>query len=112
MKRVKVLLLAVLLMPLLVKAQKQHLKTSHNYTSLLIPLKQDNDVSRRLSKEDFIKSVKDFKVGKIRVDSAWMLWKDEKWKELEFFFTSTKSKGLFLLSSGLAKRTSQNPWKN
>jgi len=85
MKTLKILLLALLLLPFLSKAQTppQNYRATHSsYTN-----KKDSHV-RGVSFEAFRQSVTAFldSAQKALLDSSWQLWKTEKWAALEHFF--------------------------
>ena len=90
MKQIRLLLLAVLLMPFLAQAQvskKHHPHHSKGH--------QNNGLVRGIAYADFVKSVSDFadSTKKPLADTAWRLWKEEKWGKLEQFFTANNLNG-------------------
>ena len=91
MKPVKVLLLTVLLLPFVSKAQKQPIAA--NLTSKTVNL--DKALVRGISFEDFKNSVTDFtdSTKKPLAEKAWEFWKAEQWAALEQFFTDNNLNG-------------------
>ncbi|MGN8071632.1 TNT domain-containing protein [Mucilaginibacter sp. SG564] len=90
MKQIRLLLLAVFLMPFLAQAQ---VAKKHPAQQAKVPAK--NAKVRGISYDDFVKSVSDFadSTKKPLADTAWMLWKQEKWAKLEQFFTANSLNG-------------------
>jgi hypothetical protein len=88
MKTAKILLLAAMLLPFLCKAEVQQSSKTHHHLSNSRAHKNADTLVRGVSFEDFKKSVSDFSdsTKKILADTAWMLWKSERWSELEQFF--------------------------
>ncbi len=101
MKTVKILLLAFLFLPLLLKAQTA--PQSHETANSLYAHKKDSLV-RGVSFEAFRASVKDFldTAKRTLLDSSWQLWKREKWAVLEHFFTIDSLNGGWPPNSGAA----------
>lgn len=91
MKPVKVLLLAVLLIPFLSRAQQLTAVTSTGNNSV----KAEKALVRGVSFEDFKSSVTDFAdaAKEPLAQQAWNLWKTEQWAELEKFFTDNNLNG-------------------
>jgi hypothetical protein len=85
MKTVKILLLAFMLLPIGAKVEMQWQK--NRAISLLCGCKNEPPV-RGVSFEDFRASVKEFwRCDKSALlDTAWQLWKAERWMALEDFF--------------------------
>ncbi len=86
MKSLKVLLLAVMLLPFLAGAQTLHIsKKAHSVK----PHAKNDSLVRGVSFEAFKQSVPVFLDStKIFVaKKSWRLWKNEKWGQLEHFFT-------------------------
>lgn len=94
MKAIRTLLLAVLLMPFLANAQKQQSK-NHHHTNGSLKHHANNALVRGVSYADFKSSVADFadSTKKFLADTAWRLWKEEKWNALEQFFTTNNLNG-------------------
>lgn len=93
MKNIKVLLLTALCLPVFANAQNKHSKTSHPHASK--PKEQKEQTVRGISYDYFKASVSDFADStKTPVtDTAWTLWKTEKWADLEKFFTRDNLNG-------------------
>jgi len=91
MKTLKILILSVWLMPFLATAQTKPLKHAHN------PAANHHKLPvRGITYDDFKSSVSDFadtSSKKALADSAWLLWKTEKWDALEKFFTANNLNG-------------------
>ncbi|MDN3583714.1 TNT domain-containing protein [Mucilaginibacter flavus] len=88
MKTLRMLLLAVLLMPFMATAQqRQH--HPHHAADL------HNGIVRGITYQDFVSSVSNFadSTTKPLADSAWKLWKTEKWAALEQFFKDNNLNG-------------------
>jgi len=86
MKTLKLLILSVWLMPFLATAQT---KPHHAAKAHHMPV-------RGITYDDFKSSVADFadtSSKKALADSAWLLWKTEKWDALEKFFTANNLNG-------------------
>jgi hypothetical protein len=94
MKTIRILLLAALLMPFLANAQNQQSK-KHHHANGSSKHYGNNSLVRGVSYEDFKKSVADFadSTKKLLADTAWGLWKEEKWNALEQFFTANNLNG-------------------
>lgn len=93
MKTVRILLLAVML-PFLLKAQTELPQKPHKHIAHSLNAKNDSLV-RGVSFSYFEKSVPDFSdsTKKTLAKTAWKLWKQEKWNELEQFFTTNNLNG-------------------
>ncbi|WP_183563909.1 TNT domain-containing protein [Mucilaginibacter sp. SP1R1] len=94
MKTIRVLLLAVLLVPFLSQAQ-QSTNHHHHGAGSTKHHGKGNGLIRGVSHTDFTASVADFadSTKKALADTAWKLWKDEKWNALEQFFTTNNLNG-------------------
>ncbi|PZF74615.1 TNT domain-containing protein [Taibaiella soli] len=93
MKNIKSLLLTALFFPLLANAQKTHTKNDHSHTH---EKKQQKDQTIRGVSFDYFKaSVSDFtdSTKMPLADSAWTMWKTERWPDLESFFTRNNLNG-------------------
>lgn len=95
MKAIRLLLLAVLLMPMVSNAQRQQLKKHHHYAGSAKHHGKADTLVRGVTFNDFKKSVSDFadSTKKLLADTAWRLWKNEKWADLEKFFTANNLNG-------------------
>ncbi|MDB4919661.1 TNT domain-containing protein [Mucilaginibacter sp.] len=96
MKTVRILLFAVMLLPFLSKAQTEQSQKPHKHIahSLKAHAKSDSLV-RGVSFSVFEKSVSDFAdtTKKPLAKTAWKLWKNERWSELEQFFSANNLNG-------------------
>ena len=95
MKTIRILLLAALLMPFMANAQQQQSKKHHHTAGSSKHHGNSIGLVRGVSFEDFKTSVSDFadSTKKPLAESAWKLWKEEKWNELEQFFTTNNLNG-------------------
>lgn len=93
MKTVRILLLAVML-PFLLKAQTELSQKPHKHIAHSLNAKNDSLV-RGVSFSYFEQSVPDFSdsTKKAFAITAWKLWKQEKWSELEQFFITNNLNG-------------------
>ena len=93
MKNIKVLLLTVLFLPLFANAQQSHSKKSHSETKE--KKEQKNQDVRGISFDYFKASVSDFtdSTKAPLADTAWTLWKTEKWTALETYFSRNNLNG-------------------
>jgi hypothetical protein len=96
MKTVRILLLAAMLLPFLLRAQTEQPQKPHKHIaqSSNAHAKYDSLV-RGVSFSYFEQSVSDFSdsTKKAFAKTAWKLWKQEKWSELEQFFTTNNLNG-------------------
>jgi len=95
MKTIRILLLAVLL-PFAVNAQTAQSKKAHKHVDGSGREHQKNDsLVRGVSFSVFVASVADFadSTKKPLAKTAWQLWKNEKWAELEQFFSTNNLNG-------------------
>jgi len=94
MKKVRILLLVVMLLPFLSKAQPEQSQKPHKHITHSVNAKNDSLV-RGVSFSYFALSVPDFSdsTKKAFAITAWKLWKQEKWNELEQFFTTNNLNG-------------------
>ncbi|SHN21710.1 TNT domain-containing protein [Mucilaginibacter sp. OK098] len=92
MKTIRILLLAVML-PFLLKAQTELPSKPHKHAHS-VNAKNDTLV-RGVSFSVFEKSVSDFSdsTKKPLAKTAWKLWKNERWSELQQFFTANSLNG-------------------
>jgi hypothetical protein len=90
MKTLKLLILSVWLLPFLATAQTKPLKAGHHHA-----VKVHHLPVRGVTYDDFKSSVADFadSTKNLLADTAWMLFKTEKWVALEKFFTDNKLNG-------------------
>ncbi|MDN3547483.1 TNT domain-containing protein [Mucilaginibacter aquaedulcis] len=93
MKSIKVLLIAALFMPFLATAQQKN--SAHHHSGNLKHHKSADGLVRGVSFDVFKSSVSDFadSTKKALADTAWALWRDEKWDGLEKFFTANNLNG-------------------
>ncbi|MDB5089347.1 MAG: hypothetical protein JWR09_3341 [Mucilaginibacter sp.] len=95
MKTIRILLLAVML-PFLLKAQTEQSQKPHKHVAHSLNAHAKNDsLARGVSFSYFEQSVSDFSdtTKKPLAKTAWKLWKNEKWGELEQFFTTNNLNG-------------------
>src|SRR5438067_11820173 len=95
MKTIRILLLAVLL-PFVVNAQTEQSRNKHKHVTGSGREHQKNDsLVRGVSYSVFVASVPDFADSTKRplAKTAWQLWKQEKWAELEQFFSANNLNG-------------------
>ena len=95
MKQLRVLLLAALFVPFLAKAQQQQSKTTHHHSASSKHHAKSSGLVRGVTFNDFKASVSDFadSTKKLLADTAWKLWKQERWNKLEQFFTANNLNG-------------------
>jgi len=94
MKSIKILLITVLFMPFLATAQQQKASAQH-HSGHSKHHSNANGLVRGVSFDVFKSSVSDFadSTKKLLADTAWALWKAEKWDALEKFFTVNNLNG-------------------
>lgn len=92
MKTLRVLLLAVMLLPFVAGAQTGNPPHAHKHHK---SHQQNDTLVRGVSYSVFISSVPDFadSTKKDLGKTAWQLWKHEKWSELEKFFGTNNLNG-------------------
>jgi hypothetical protein len=96
MKTVRILLLAVMLLPFLSKAQTELPQKPHKHIAHSLKAHAKNDsLVRGVSFSVFERSVPDFSDSTKRslAKTAWKLWKNERWSELEQFFSANNLNG-------------------